>query len=82
MKAMTPARRFKTREEQTVVTAVAATAEVTRAVATQVAGVIPAEVIRVVVIPVVAILEGVVADPTGDAVIADRTQRLMKGWSS
>ena len=82
MRAMTPGRRFKTREAQTLVTAAA-----TRVVATQVAGATPAEVTRVVAILVAAILvvvirAAVVTDLMGGAVIADGTRRVTKGWSS
>ena len=53
-----------------------AAAGVTRVVATQVAGVTPAEVIQVV------IPEAVAADLMGEAAIAERIRKMTKGWSN
>jgi hypothetical protein len=75
MRAMTPGRRFKTREAQTLVTAVVTPAEVTRAVAILVAAIL------VVVIRAAAI-RAAVTDLMEGAVIADGTRRVTKGWSS
>ena len=86
MRAMTPGRRFKTRVAQTLVTAVATPAEVTRVVAIRVeatrAVAIRVEATRVEAIRAVVIRGAVVTDLMGDTVIADGIRRVTKGWSS